>query len=157
MEKKLSDLLSALATKIKAVESKIENAREISGTQLDKRIQESMLELQQKKNEFISHAEAMNAKTKEGWDSFKKAISQKVEHVKTAAFDKKDTLNKKVDDKKQELKLKYAEKHYNNTVEYAAFCIEWAAIALAEVENATLESFAAKQKLYDMKEPVHSA
>jgi hypothetical protein len=154
MEKKLSDLLSALAIKTKAVETKIESAREVSGKLLDKKIEESKAELQQKKNEFISHAEAVNARTQKGWDSFRKDISQKVEHVKAEATEKKETFKKKVDEKKQELNVESAERQYNNAVAYAAFSIEWAAIALSEVESAMLETFKAKQKLNDLKEQV---
>lgn len=156
MEKKLSDLLSALATKTKAVENKIENAREISGKQLDKKIEDSKAELQQKKNEFISHAKTVNTYAQEGWDLFKKAVNQKVELVKAEALEEKETLHKKVDEKRQELNFKSAELQYNNAVDYAAFCIEWAAIALSEVESATLESFAAKQKLNDLKKQAHT-
>ena len=82
MAKKLSDFLSELASKTKSVEDKIARAREESGEMLDRSIEEANAELQRKKDEFISHAEAVNTKTKEGWDSFKKSVTQKVDHIK---------------------------------------------------------------------------
>jgi t-SNARE complex subunit (syntaxin) len=154
MEKKLSDLLSALATKTKAVENKIENAREVTGKLLNQKIEESKTELQKKKNDFVSHAEAVNAKSQKGWDSFKKSIMQKAEHIKAEAKDKNKAFHKIIEENKQELSVEAAQRHYNNAVDYATFCIEWAAIALSEVESATLESFAAKQNFNKLKKHV---
>jgi len=157
MAKKLSDLLSALASKTKSVENKIEKAREESGEKLDKRIEESKAELQSKKDEFISHAEEINTKTKDGWDFFKTSVNQKIEHIKAEAVETKENIHKKIKDKRHELTVESAERQYNNSVDYAACCIEWASVALSEVESATLESFAAKQKLAALKNQTHAA
>ncbi|HKC35843.1 MAG TPA: hypothetical protein VKB95_07260, partial [Chitinophagaceae bacterium] len=112
MAKKLSDFLSALASKTKSVEDKIAKGREESGEMLDKRIEESKAELQRKKDEFISHAEAVNTKTKEGWESFKESVNQKVAHIKTEAKEKKETGHKKVDERKYELNVESAGQQY---------------------------------------------
>lgn len=156
MKKTLSDLLSALALKTKSVEDKIAKARNESGDKLDKRIAESKAELQHKKDEFIDYVKAIDTETKAGWDSFKSSVNRKVEHLKSEAQEKTETLQNKVDEKKHELSVKTAEQQYNNAVDYAAACIEWAAVALSEVESATLESFAAKQKLSDLKQHQHN-
>ena len=108
MAKKLSDLLSALASKTKSVENKIEKAREESGEKLDKRIEESKAELQRKKDEFISHAEEINTKTKDGWDFFKTSVNQKIEHIKAEAVETKENIHKKIKDKRHELTVESA-------------------------------------------------
>ena len=157
MDKKLSDLLSELAAKTIKVEKEIEQARQVSAKLLDKKIEESKAELQRTKAEFIIHAEAVNVKSKEGWDSFKKSLDLKVEQVKAQVQEKKEIVSQEVAKKKQELNIESAERHYNNSLDYATFCIEWAIVALSEVESATLESFAAKQNLESLKTPVLSA
>jgi hypothetical protein len=156
MAKKLSDLLSVLASKTKSVEDKIAKAREESGETLNKRIEESKAALQRKKDEYLSHAEAVNNRTKEGWDYFKQSLTQKAAHVKAEVKETKETAYNKVYEKKQALTAESAERQYNHSVDYATCCIEWASVALSEVESATLESFAAKQRLDALKNQTHS-
>lgn len=151
MAEKLSESLTKLAAKTKSIEDKIRNAREESEEKLDKKIEESKAELQIKKNNLITHADSVNAKGEGELDPINNFIHQKAEHFKSEAKKKTHTLNKKLVEKKQERDLVSAERHYNNSVDYAKSCIEWAMIALAEVEISTLEAFAARLQSEDLK------
>ena len=152
MAEKLSESLTKLAAKTKSIEDKIRRAREESKDKLDKKIEESKAEIQSKKTNFITHAEAVNAQVEGEWDTFNNYLYQKVEHLKAEANQKKHSLNKKLEEKKQERNIVSVERHYNNSVDYAKSCIEWAMIALAEVEISTLEAFAARLQSEDLKE-----
>ncbi len=152
---KLCDFLSSLASRTKNVEDTISKARNESGENLEKRIEESKAELQRKKDEFISHAKAINTRMKNGWDFFKDSINQTVEHIGAEATEKKEAVHKLIEEQKHELSIESAERQYNNSADYAALCVEWASVALLEVENATLQSFAAKQKLDTLRKQAY--
>jgi murein L,D-transpeptidase YafK len=156
MTTKLSDALTSLAAKSKSVEDKIAMARQETKEKIDKRIKESKAELQAEKDQFVNHAEAVNAKVKDDLYSFKEAIDHKIDHIKAEAADIKDRVKEKIDKTKHEWDVASAERYYNDSLDYAAACIEWANVALNEVETATLECFAAKLELEDVREK-HSA
>ena len=151
MANKLTDALAALSVKTKSVENKIAAARAETKEKLDARITESKAELAEKKENFISKAETATVVAAEKNNSFKQAINQKVEHLKAEAAAKKETVKNKVEEKKQEFDVHVAENKYHDACTYADNCVEWAIVALAEVETATLEAFAAKLKLDDLK------
>ena len=152
MAERLSESLAKLAEKTKSLEDKILKARKDSEEKLAKRIEESKAELQIKKDSFITHAESVKAKGEGELDSFNSFLHQKAEHFKSEAKKKKLTLDKKLEEKKLERDLVSAERHYNNSVDYAKSCIEWAMIALAEVEISTLEAFALRLQVENLKE-----
>ena len=151
MAGKLSDSLTKLAAKTKSIEDKIRKAREESRVKLDKKIEESKADLQIKKDSFIAHADSVHAKGNCEVDSFNDFLYQKAEYFKSEV--KKRTLSpaRKLEEITQERDQISAERYYNNSVDYAKYCIEWAMIALAEVEISTLEAFAARLQSEDLK------
>lgn len=153
MAEKLSESLTKLAAKTKSIEDKIRKAREESKEKLDKKIEESKAELQIKKDNFITHADSLNAKGESELDSLNNFLHEKAEHFKSETKDKTHTLDKKLEENKQEPDLVSAERHYNNSVDYAKSTIEWAMIALAEVEISTLEAFSLRLQVENLKEP----
>jgi len=151
MANRLTDALAALSVKTKSVETKIGEARIEAKEKLDARIAESKAELAAKKEKFIANAETAKANAAEKTSSFRDEIKQKVEHLKAEAAAKKEAVKNKVEEKKQEFNIHVSEKRYNDAFAYAEDCVELASIALAEVETATLEAFAAKLKLDELK------
>jgi hypothetical protein len=152
MAEKLSESLTKLAAKTKSIEDKIRKAREESKEKLNKKIEESKAELQIKKDNFITHADSLNAKVAGEFDSFNNFLDQKAEHFKSEAKKKTIQRHKKPEERNQEHDMSSAERHYNNSVDYAKSCIEWAMIALAEVEISALETFAARLHSENLKE-----
>ena len=153
MANKLTDALAALSVKTKSVETKIEAARAEAQEKLHARIEESKAELAAKKEHFISKAETTLANGSEKSSSFREGISQKVEHLKAEVAAKKEAVKNKVEEKKQEFDVVISERKYNDALANADSSVELAMIALAEVETATLETFAAKLKLDNQKNP----
>lgn len=151
MANKLTEALAALSGKTKSVENKIAAARAEAREKLDARITESKAELAAKKENFISKAAAAKAEAAENSSSLKDAINQKVEHLKAEAAAKKEAVKNTVEGKKQQLDVAASAIHCQEAFAYADNCVEWAMIALAEVETATLEAFAANQQLEDLK------
>jgi hypothetical protein len=125
MAEKLSESLTKLAAKTKSIEDRVRKAHEESKEKLDKKIEESKADLQIKKDSFITNADFVL---------------------------KKFTPGKKLEEKKHEWDLASAVRHYNESVDYAKSCIEWAMIALAEVEISTLEAFASRLEVENLKE-----
>jgi hypothetical protein len=151
MENKVSDTLLSLSAKAKSVEDKISTARTEAKEKLDARIAKSKTELEKKKKDFISKAETVmtNAETKNS--SLKESINQKIKHLKAEAKAKKEAVKTTTREKKHEFDVHRAEADYNEAVAYAENCIEWAIVDLGNVETATLEAFAAKLRLDDLK------
>lgn len=153
MAEKLSESLTKLASKTKSIEDKIRKAREESKERLDKKIEESKTELQIKKESFITHADSLNADGEGELNHFNKFLHQKAEHLKAEAVANEEHFHEYPERKKHERKVASAERHYNNSVDYAKSCIEWAMIALAEVEISTMEAFVSRLQVDNLKEP----
>lgn len=152
MAQKISDELASLAVKTKGVEEKVTAARQESGEKLDKMISDTIEELESKKEIFIKHAEEINAKVNGDWDSFHESIKQKAEHIKSETAAKNKLLIERAYDKKHEQDEASAEKYYNDSIDYTLSCIEWASVALTEVESATLRAFSAKLQLDSLRQ-----
>jgi hypothetical protein len=153
MAHKLSDGLATLSLKAKSVEDKIAQAKTESKAKLDARIAEAKSYAEKIKSEFISKADAVKANADAKISSAKNSIQEKVAQLKAQASSTKAEIEAKVATKKQEVTLKNAERDYNDAVDYAQNCIDWATIALADVEEASLEVLEAKAKLDDLKAP----
>jgi hypothetical protein len=151
MSHKLSEALASLSVKSKNVEDKFAQAKTEGKEKLDAEIAEAKSYAENLKNEFISKANTAKAGIDEKVSSAKNSIQEKVDQILAQANAKKDEVIAKVAAKKQEFTLKEAEWEYNNAVDYAQNCIDWAVIALADVQEATLEVLVTKAKLDDLK------
>lgn len=151
MANKLTDALAALSGKTKMVENNIAAAHVEAREKLDASIAASKAELAAKKENFISKATTAKADAAEKAISFRDEINQKVEQLKAEVAAKKEALQNKVEEKKQDFNVHVSEKNYHDAFTYADNCVDLAMISLAEVETATLEAFAAKMKLDDLK------
>ena len=152
MAERLSESLAKLADKTKSLEDKILKARNDSEEKLSKRIEDSKAELQLKKDNFISKADHVKAQAESEMNSFETSVRQKVEHLKAEAQEKKTHIHDKFEQKKHERNIASAERDYNTAVDMAESSIEWALIALAEVETAILEAYEAKLYVENLKE-----
>lgn len=152
MAEKLSESLAKLAEKTKSLEEKILKARTDSKEKLSKRIEESKADLQLKKDKFIAHADQVNAQAKSELNSFQTSIRQKGEHLKAEAQVKREQIHDKREQQKHERNIASAERNYNTSLDNAEYSIEWALIALAEVEASILEAYVAKLYVEDLKE-----
>jgi hypothetical protein len=151
MGHKLSDGLATLSAKTKSVEDKIAKAKESNKEKLDTQIAEAKANAEKKKTEFISKADAEKAKIEGKVSSAKSSFKEKVAHLKAAAKAKKEQIEAKIAENKHEIKLTDAEWDYEDAVDYAENCVEWALIALADVEEAALEVLDAKLKYESLK------
>ena len=152
MAEKLSESLAKLAEKTKSLEEKILKARTDSEETLSKRIEESKSVLQSKKDNFISRADQLHVQAENELNSFQTSVRQKAEHLKAEAKVKKEHIYEKLEQKKHERNIVSAERHYNTSLNAAETSIEWALIALAEVETDILETYAAKLNIENLKE-----
>lgn len=152
MAERISESLAKLAEKTKNLEDKILKARKDSEEKLSKRIEDSRAELQLKKDNFISRADHIKAQAESEMNSFQTSVRQKVEHLKAEAQEKKTHIHDKLEQKKHERNIASAEWDYNTAVDMAESSIEWALIALAEVETAILEAYEAKLYVENLKE-----
>ncbi|MGA3015421.1 MAG: hypothetical protein ABSD71_15460, partial [Bacteroidales bacterium] len=85
-------------------------------------------------------------------NSFQTTLRQKAEHLKAEALVKREHIHDKLEQKKHERNIASAERYYNTSVDIAESSIEWALIALAEVETSILEAYAAKLNVENLKE-----
>lgn len=155
MAHKLSDGLATLSTKAKSVEDKIANAKTEGKEKLDAQIAEAKAYADKKKSEYVSKVSAVKEKADGKISAANNSFQEKVAQLKAAANAKKVQLETKVAAKKQEIKLTDAQWDYEDAVAYAQDCVDWALIALADVEEASLEVLEAKLKLDSLK-PVGS-
>lgn len=151
MSHKLSDGLATLSVKAKSVEDKIAKAKTDGKEKLDAQIAEAKAYADKKKSEFVSKASAVKDKADGKVSAAKNAFQEKVAQLKAAASAKKVQLQTKVAAKKQEFKLTDAQWEYEDAVAYAQDCVDWALIALADVEEAALEVLEAKLKYESLK------
>lgn len=151
MAHKLSDGLATLSNKAKSVEDKIANAKTEGKAKLDAQIAEAKAFAEKKKSEFVSKTSAAKDKADGKVSAAKNSFQEKVAQLKAAANAKKVQLETKVAAKKQEIKLTDAEWDYEDAVAYAQDCVDWALIALADVEEAELKVLEAKLKYESLK------
>ncbi len=147
MSHKLSDRLAALSSKAKSVEDKIARAKTNNKEKLESELAEAKSYAEKKKNEFISKADAVKATVDGKVSTAKNSFKEKIAHLKAAASAKKAAFDAKVAAKKHDIKLTDAEWDYEDAVNYAQDCVDWALIALADVEEAALEVLDAKLKV----------
>jgi phage-related minor tail protein len=149
--KNFKNALTALSAKTKSVEDKIATARAEAKEKLDTTIAESKAEAAAKREKFIAKAESLKASADYKSIALKASIGQKIAHLKAEAEAKKEAVKNKVEEKKHDFDVHRAEKAYHDACTYGDHTIEYAIVALAEVETAVLEAFAAKLKLDDLK------
>lgn len=147
MSHKLSDGLATLSLKAKSVEDKIAEAKANNKEKLDANLAEAKAYAEQKKSEFISKADAAKATVEGKVSTAKSSFKEKIAHLKAAASAKKTAIEAKIASNKHAIKLNDAEWDYEDAVEYAENCVDWALIALADVEEAALEVLDAKLKV----------
>jgi len=148
MGHQLSDALATLSAKSKSVEDNIAKAKTESKEKLDVQLAQAKSYAEQKKSEFIAKENATKANVDGKVSTAKNSFQEKVAQLKAQASAKKAQIEAKVAAKKQAITLKDAEWRYNDAVDYAQNCIDWAVIALADVEEAALQALEAKAK-YD--------
>jgi hypothetical protein len=153
MAQKLSEALASLSAKSKSVEDKFAQVKTEGKQKLDAQIAEAKSFAEKKKNEFIAKANSVKTSVEGKLSSAKNSLQGKVDQLKAQADAKKAEVKTKVAAKKQEFDLKKAEMDYNDAVDYAQNCIDWAIIALADVDEAALEVLEAKVKLDGLKAP----
>ena len=156
MAERLSESLAKLAEKTKRLENKILKARTDSKEHLTKRIEESKADLQLKKDTFIARADQLNAQAKSELNSFQTSIRQKGEHLKAEAQVKREHIQDKHEQQKHKRSIASAERDYNTSLDNAEYSIEWALIALAEVEATILEAYVAKLYVENLKETINN-
>jgi len=150
----LSDALASLSAKTKSVEDNIAKAKTASKEKLAAQLAEAKAYAEKKKTEFISKADAVKADVDGKVSSAKKSFQEKIAQLKAQASAGKAKVEAKITAKKQEIHLKDAQWDYDDALDYAQNCIDWAVIALADVEEATLEALDAKVKLDSLKTTV---
>jgi len=151
MSHNLSDALATLSAKTKSVEDNIAKAKTESKEKLDAKIAEAKAYAEKKKSEFVAKANAAKVDVDEKVSSAKNSFKEKIAQLKAQASAKKAEIEAKIAAKKQQINVKDAEWDYNDAVDYAQNCIDWAVIALADVEEATLEVIDAKAKYDSLK------
>ena len=147
----LSDALATLSAKTKSVEDKISQAKTASKEKLEAQIAEAKSYAEKKKDEFISKADAAKADVHGKVSSAKSSFKEKIAQLKAQAGARKAKIETKIAAKKQAINLKDAEWDYEDAVDYAQNCIDWAVIAMADVEEAALEALDAKVKYDSLK------
>jgi vacuolar-type H+-ATPase subunit I/STV1 len=147
----LSDALASLSAKSKSVEDKVARAGAEGKAKLDAQLAEARSYAETKKSEFTSKATAARTDADRKLSTAKNAFQEKIAQLKAQATAKKADIEAKVAARKQQVNLKDAEWDYNDAVDYAQNCIDWAIIALADVEEASLEALAAAARYDSLK------
>jgi len=151
MAHKLSEALATLSAKSKSVEDNIAQAKTKNKEKLDAQIAEAKSYAEKKKSEFVSKADATKTNVDGKISTAKNSFKEKIAHLKATGNTKKAAFEAKVAANKHEIKLTDAEWDYEDAVDYAQDCVDWAVIALADVEEAALEVLAAKAKYDSLK------
>lgn len=151
MSTKLSESLASLSQKTKSVEDKVSAASTEAKEKLDARIAESKAEAEKSKANFISNVESAKASADAQGRSIRETISQKVEQLKAAPKAQADRIKNAIEEKKHAFDVTVAEANYLDAAAYAENSVQWAMVALAEVETAALEAFEAKLKWDELK------
>jgi hypothetical protein len=151
MSFKLSEALSTLSAKSKGVEDKLARAQAEGKAKIDADLAAARLSAEKAKGEFISKAAAVKADVDGKVSTAKRAMQAKVGQLKADVSAKKAEMAAKVAAGKQAFNEKDAEWNYNDALDYAANCVDWANIALDDVEEAALEVLEARLKLESVK------
>jgi len=151
MSYKLSDALATLSAKSKGVEDRLARAQAEGKAKIDAHLAEARSSAEKAKGEFISKASAAKADVEGKTSAAKSAFQGKVAQLKADVAAKKAEMASKVAARKQAFNVKDAEWNYNDAMDYAANCVDWANIALADVEEAALEVLDARLRLESLK------
>jgi hypothetical protein len=151
MSFKLSEGLATLSAKSKDVEDKVARAQADGKAKIDAHLAEAKSSAEKLKGDFISKAGAAKADVDGKASAAKSAFQGKVAQLKADVEAKKSEIAAKVAARKQAINVKDAEWNYNDAMDYAANCIDWAVIALADVEEAALEVLDAGVRLESVK------
>ena len=151
MSFKLSEALATLSAKSKGVEDKLARAQADGKAKIDAHLAEAKSSAEKAKGEFISKASAAKADVDGKASKAKSAFQGKVAQLKADVAAKKAGMAAKVAAKKQAFNVKEAEWNYNDALDYAANCVDWANIALDDVEEAALEVLDARLRLESAK------
>ena len=151
MSHKLSDALATLSAKSKSVEDKLARAQADGKAKISAHIAEAKSSAEKAKNDFVAKASAAKTDVDGKVSTAKGAFEGKIAQLKADAAARKAALGAKVAATKQAINVKDAEWNYNDAVDYANNCIDWALVALADVEEASLEALDAKLKLDSLK------
>ncbi|WP_157490506.1 hypothetical protein [Flavobacterium succinicans] len=131
------------------MEESITKANAENKEKLEEKLTEVKAEVVVKKDEFVAKAELAKAEIKitHAKNSFKEKIAQIEAHAKARKLE----IEAKIANAKHHLDLKFAEADYNDAVDYAQNCIDWAEIALGDVQEAILEALTAQNKYEHIK------
>ena len=151
MSFKLSEALATLSAKSKGVEDRLARAQAEGKAKIDAHLAAARASAEKAKGEFISKAGAAKADVDGKASKAKSAFQGKVAQLKADVAAKKADVAAKVAAGKQAISLKDAEWKYNDALDYAANCVDWANIALDDVEEAALEVLDARLKLESAK------
>jgi hypothetical protein len=151
MSYKLSDGLATLSARSKSVEDHLARAQADGKNKIDAHLAEAKSSAEKVKSEFVAKASAAKADVEGKASTAKSAFAGKIAQLKAEATAKKAAMSAKAAARKQANNVKDAEWTYNDAVDYANDCIDWAVIALADVEEASLEALDAKVKLDSLK------
>lgn len=145
MPQKSSEALATLSAKTKSMEESVTK----TNAENKEKLTEVKKELALKKQEFASNAEV--AKTEliimDARNSFKEKIAQIEAHAKA----RKVAIEAKITNVKDLFEQKFSEADYNEAIDYTQNCIDWAEIALADVQQEILEALTAQNKYENLK------
>jgi hypothetical protein len=151
MSYKLSDGLATLSAKSKSVEDHLARAQADGKNKIDAHLAAAKSSAEKAKSEFVSKAGAAKADVAGKVSTAKSAFEGKLAQLKADVAARKADIGAKVAARKQAINVKDAEWKYDDAMDYAANCIDWAVIALADVEEAALEALDAKLSLDSVK------
>ena len=151
MAYELSDGLASLSAKAKSVEDKLARAQADGKAKIDAHLAEAKASADKAKGEFISKASAAKADVDGKAATAKSAFQGKVAQLKADVAAKKAEMAAKAAARRQAINVKDAQWNYEDAVDYAANCIDWANVALADVEEAALEALDARLRLESVK------
>jgi hypothetical protein len=151
MSQKLSESLAELSVKSKNVEDRIAKAKLETKEKLDAEIAEVRLNAEAAKNDFIAKVDATKSSIDSQMKEAKNSFQEKVAQLKSQAKAKALEIENNLANAEHNMDIRFAEADYADAVYYAQNCIEWAIIALSDVEEATLEAFSAKANLENLK------
>ncbi len=151
MDHKLSNALATLSAKTKSVEDRIIQAKAENREKLDADLAAVKADAEARKNEFIAKADAAKSSVETKISDAKNSFQEKIAQLNAQAKAKKAEIEDKIANAEHNRDVRFAESDYEDAIYYAQNCIDWAIIALADVEEATLEAFKAKINLENLR------
>lgn len=151
MSLKLSEKLATLADKTRSIEDRIALVNTENKEKLDAKIAEARADVEAKKNAFKAKTEAIKSDADSSVAAVKNSFKEKLALFEAHAKAKKTEIETKISNEEHKLDVHFAESGYRKAVDYADNCIDWAMLAIAEVEEATLEVISAKEHLDNLK------